>query len=110
MVIDNIWHESGSGVSRTYMILENTDKIIVLDTQDISSNSNNSLLTQNIILEETNLEQSTQDDMNIYYYNILNEIKSFSKFYTEVESKLCLNLNCFTRAFYQIFRTFLKTN
>ena len=77
MVIDNIWHESGSGASRTYMILENTDKIIVLDTQDISSNSNNSLLTQNIILEETNLEQSTQDDMNVYYYNILNEIKSF---------------------------------
>ena len=38
MVIDNIWHENGSGVSRTYLIQEEPDKIIVLDTQDISSN------------------------------------------------------------------------
>ena len=58
MVIDNILHKSGSGVSRTYLIAEDPDKILVLDTQGISSNSNNNLLTQNIILEETNLEQS----------------------------------------------------
>ena len=58
MVIDNIFHKSGSGVSRTYFILEDPDKVFVLDTQGISSNSNNNLLTQNIILEETNLEQS----------------------------------------------------
>ena len=58
MVIDNILHKSGSGVSRTYLIPEDPDKILVLDTQGISSNSNNNLLTQNIILEETNLEQS----------------------------------------------------
>ena len=38
MVIDNIWHENGSGVSRTYLIQEEPDKIVVLDTQDISSN------------------------------------------------------------------------
>ena len=38
MVIDNIWHENGSGVSRTYLIQEEPDEIIVLDTQDISSN------------------------------------------------------------------------
>ena len=38
MVIDNIWHENGSGVSRTYLIQEEPDKIIVLDTQGISSN------------------------------------------------------------------------
>ena len=58
MVIDNILHKSGNGVSRTYLIAEDPDKILVLDTQGISSNSNNNLLTQNIILEETNLEQS----------------------------------------------------
>ena len=58
MVIDNIFHKSGSRVSRTYFILEDPDKVFVLDTQGISSNSNNNLLTQNIILEETNLEQS----------------------------------------------------
>ena len=38
IVIDNMWHESGSGVSRTYLILEDPNKIIVLDTQDIPSN------------------------------------------------------------------------
>ena len=38
MVIDNIWYESGSGVSRTYLIPEDPNKIIVLDTQDILSN------------------------------------------------------------------------
>ena len=38
MVIDNILHESGSGVSRTYLIPKDTDKILVPDTQDISSN------------------------------------------------------------------------
>ena len=61
-----------------------------LDTQDISSNSNNNLLTENIILEETNLEQSTQEGRNVNNDNILNEIKSFKKFQVEVESKLCL--------------------
>ena len=57
MVIDNILHGSASGVSRTYLIPGNPDKVLVLDTQDISSNSNNNLLTENIILEETNMEQ-----------------------------------------------------
>ena len=61
-----------------------------LDTQDISSNSNNNLLTENIILEETNLEQSTQKGRNVNNDNILNEIKSFKKFQVEVESKLRL--------------------
>ena len=56
MVIDNIFYESGSGVSRTYLIPKDPDKILVPDTQNISSNSNNNLLTENIILEETNLE------------------------------------------------------
>ena len=64
MVIDNILHESRSGVSRTYLIPEDTDKILVPDTQGISSNSNNNLLTENIILEETYLKQSTQEDTN----------------------------------------------
>ena len=49
MVIDNILHESGSGVSRTYLIPKDTDKILVPDTEDISSNSNNNLLTENIL-------------------------------------------------------------
>ena len=90
IVIDNILHESGSGVSRTYLIPEHPDKILVPDMQDISSNSNNNLLTENIILEETNLEQSTQEDTNVNNDNILNEIKSFKKFQVEVKSKLCL--------------------
>ena len=90
MVIDNILHESGSGVSRTYLIPEDPDKILVPDTQGISSNSNNNLLTENIILEETNLEQSIQEDTNVNHDNILNEIRSFKKFQAEVESKLCL--------------------
>ena len=90
MVIDNISHESGSGVSRTYLIPKDPDKNLVPDTQDISSNSNNNLLTENIILEETNLEQSTQEDTNVNHDNILNQIKSFKKFQAEVESKLCL--------------------
>ena len=64
MVIDNILHESRSGVSRTYLIPEDTDKVLVPDTQGISSNSNNNLLTENIILEETYLKQSTQEDTN----------------------------------------------
>ena len=64
MVIDNILHESGSGVSRTYLIPEDPDKVLVPDTQGISSNSNNNFLTENIILEETNLEQSTQKNTN----------------------------------------------
>ena len=90
MVIDNILHKSGSGVSRTYLIPEDPDKIHVSDTQDISSNSNNNLLTENIILEETNLEQSTQEDTDVNHDNILHEIRSFKKFQAEVESKLCL--------------------
>ena len=80
MIIGNILHESGSGVSRTYLIPEDPDKILVPDTQDISSNSNNSLLTENIKLEETNLDQSTQEDANVNHDNILSEIKSFKKF------------------------------
>ena len=90
MVIDNILHKRGSGVSRTYLIPEDPDKIHVSDTQDISSNSNNNLLTENIILEETNLEQSTQEDTDVNHDNILHEIRSFKKFQAEVESKLCL--------------------
>ena len=37
MFMDNMLHESGSGVSRTYLIPEDPDKILVPDTQDISS-------------------------------------------------------------------------
>ena len=90
MVIDNILHESGSGVSRTYLISEDPDKILVSDTQGISSNSNNNLLTENITLEETNLEQSIQEETNVNHNNILNEIRSFKKFQVEIDSKLCL--------------------
>ena len=57
MEIDNILHESLSGISRTYLVLEDVDKIIVPDMQDVSSDSNNNLLTANVILKETNLEQ-----------------------------------------------------
>ena len=57
MEIGNILHESLSGISRTYLVLEDVDKIIVPDMQDISSDSNNNLLTANVILKETNLEQ-----------------------------------------------------
>ena len=90
MVIDNILHQNGSGVSITYLIPEDPGKILVPYTQDISSNSNNNLLTENIILEETSLEQPTQEDTNMNHDNILNEIKSFKKFQAEVESKLGL--------------------
>ena len=83
----NISNESGSGVSRTYLIPGDPDKVLVRDTQNISSYSNNNLLTENIVLEEANLEQSTQEDTNLNDDNILNEIKSFQ---AEVESKLCL--------------------
>ena len=55
MVIDNISHKNGSGVSRIYLIPEDPDKVLFSDTQDISSNSYKDLLTTNIILEETNL-------------------------------------------------------
>ena len=41
-------------------------------------------------MEETNLEQSTQEDMNVNHDNILNEMRSFKKIQAEVESKLCL--------------------
>ena len=44
-----------------------------------SISSNNNLLTGNIILEETNLEQSIQEDTNVNHDNILNEIRSFKK-------------------------------
>ena len=37
MVIGNILHESGSGVSRTYLIPEDSDKILVPDTQNSCS-------------------------------------------------------------------------
>ena len=77
MVIDNILNESGNGVSRTYLIPEFPDKVAVPDTQDISSKSNKNLLTKNIILEETNLEQPTQEDTNVNQDNILKKIKSF---------------------------------
>ena len=71
-------HESESGVSRTYLISEDSGKILVPDTQGISGNSSNNLLTGNIILEETNLEQSIQEDTNVNH-NILNEIRSSKK-------------------------------
>ena len=89
MVIDNVLHESGSGVSRTYLNPEDPDKILVPDTQDISRNSNKKLLAENI-LKETNLDQSTQEDTNVNHDNIFNEIKSFEKFQAEVKSELCL--------------------
>ena len=90
MVIDNILHENGSVVSRAYLIPEDPDKILVPDMQDISSKSNNNWLTENIILEETNLDQSRPEHTSVSHDNILNEIKSFKKFRAEVESKLCL--------------------
>ena len=80
MVIGNILHESGSGISSTYLILEDPDKILLPDTQGNSSNSNNILLSENIILEETNLEQSIQEDMNVNHDDVLNEMRSFKNF------------------------------
>ena len=53
MVNDNILHERGSGVSKTYLIPEDPDKILVPDTQDISRNSNNNLLAENILKKPT---------------------------------------------------------
>ena len=48
------------------------------------------MLSENVILEETNLEQSIQEDTNVNHDNVLNEIRSFKKLQVEVESKLCL--------------------
>ena len=72
------------------VVYQDPDKILVLDAQGISNNSNNNLLTENIIMEGTNLVQSIQEDTNINDDNILNEIRSFKKFQVKVESKLCL--------------------
>ena len=73
MVIDNISHKNGSGVSRIYLIPEDPDKVLFSDTQDISSNSYKDLLTKNIILEEANLEQSANDDTNMNHNNKQNK-------------------------------------
>ena len=48
------------------------------------------MLSENVILEETNLEQSIQEDTNNNHDDVLNEIRSFKKLQAEVESKLCL--------------------
>ena len=82
MVIDNILYESWSGVSRTYLIPEDPDKVLVPYKQDISNNSNKNLLTESIILEEANLELSTQEDTNVNHDSILSEIKIYKKFQT----------------------------
>ena len=62
------------------MIPKKCGKIVVHDTQDNIINSNNKLLTENTILEKTNLEQSTQEDTNVNHDNTSNEIKMFKKF------------------------------
>ena len=62
------------------MIPKKCGKIVVPDTQDNTINSNNKLLTENTILEKTNLEQSTQEDTNVNHDNTSNEIKMFKKF------------------------------
>ena len=80
MVTGNILLESGSGLWRTYMIPKKCGKIVVPDTQDNIINSNNKLLTENTILEKTNLEQSAQEDTNVNHDNTSNEIKMFKKF------------------------------
>ena len=72
------------------VLYQDPDKILVLDAQGTSNNSNNNLLTENIIMEGTNLVQSIQEDTNMNHDNILNEIRSFKKFQVKVESKLCL--------------------
>ena len=92
MVKDDILHESESGESTTYLIVEDPDSAFVPKTQDILSIPNSSLFNgnQEINLEETILEhvKSTQDDINFAASdNILNEIKSFQKFQVDVESK-----------------------
>lgn len=76
MVIGNILYESRSGESRTYMIPDDPDKVIVPDKQDISSNSNKSLLTEDIVLEETNLVQSKQEETNVNHDNTLKNEKA----------------------------------
>ena len=63
MIIDNILKECGSGVSRTYQILQDSDKVFAHDAQDISSNSNNNLLAENMVLEETNFLKKIQVDV-----------------------------------------------
>ena len=62
------------------MIPKKCGKIVVPDTQDNIINSNNKLLTENTILEKTNLEQSAQEDTNVNHDNTSNEIKMFKKF------------------------------
>ena len=79
-----ISHESESGESITYLIVEDPDSVFVPDTQDIFNISNSNLFNgdQEITLEEANLEheKSTQEDISLTSSdNILNEIKSFEK-------------------------------
>ena len=90
-----ILHETESGESITYLIVEDPDSVFVPDTQDIFNISNSNLFNgdQEITLEEANLEheKSTQEDISLTSSdNILNEIKSFEKFLADVEYKLCL--------------------
>ena len=66
MIIDNILKECGSDVSRTYQILQDSDKGFAHDAQDISSNSNNNLLAENMVLEETNFLKKIQVDHRVY--------------------------------------------
>ena len=73
---------------------QDPDKILVLDAQGISNNSNNNLLTENIIMEGTNLVQSIQEDTNMNHDNILNKIRSFKKFQVKVESKTVFTGGC----------------
>ena len=79
-----ILHESESGESITYLIVEDPDSVFFPDTQDIFNISNSNLFNrdQEITLEEANLEheKSTQEDISLTSSdNILNEIKSFEK-------------------------------
>ena len=72
-----ILHESESGESITYLIVEDPDSVFVPDTQDIFNISNSNLFNrdQEITLEEANLEheKSTQEDISLTSSdNILN--------------------------------------
>ena len=88
MVKDGVINESGNGASISYGIRDDSDSLIIPETQD---NSNTSERPE-IILEETNLEyeKSTEENIDtVLSETILDEIKILKKFQVDVESKLC---------------------
>ena len=87
MVTGNLLIDNGSGASRSYLIPE---EIIVPDTQNASVCSSNNFPVDTMIVEESNLEQTSQETISKTQEQILVDMESFRKFQDDIERKLCL--------------------